>query len=210
MNPPPSLIFAHQPTPMTATAVTSVQAPEPVHQSQPSDNVTAILLGSTVIAAVLTTILGALRSNAATRRDQYAAATAHLAAWTEFPYRVRRRTSDSLATLDALASRGHDLQEASACHRGWVAAESRAVSHVYDDWLTEVQRRAHEPLTQAWASPKIRRPEEMNLLGFGPVGAAEALKAVEHAISYRFGWRRLLPNGIVTRLTMRSLPQRRT
>jgi hypothetical protein len=187
------------PQAVATTASTRAPSPAAAQQTDPAVTLTGFLLGSTVIAALMTAIITSIRSAAAARRERYSDATAHLAAWTEFPFRVRRRTSDAAATLTALADVGHQLQEASARHRGWVAGESRAISGLYDAWLTELQRRTSEPLRQAWESTKVSKPASMNLDGFGPGSAHDALCAIETALAYRFGWRRMLPNRLVAR-----------
>lgn len=61
-----------------------------------------------MVAGLIGTILGKTRANATARRDRYAQAVRTLIAWAEYPYRIRRRTSDEPATLTALADRGHE------------------------------------------------------------------------------------------------------
>jgi len=77
-------------------------------------------LGSSVVAGLITNVMGNLRASAATRRDGYVNAVRVLIARAEYPYRVRRRVSDDPDVLAALASRGHDLQEQVAACRTWV------------------------------------------------------------------------------------------
>src|SRR4051794_25186091 len=69
------------------------------------------LLGSSVVAGLITSVLGNLRAAATARREGYANAVRSLIARGEYPYRVRRRVSDDADVLAALVSRGHDLQE---------------------------------------------------------------------------------------------------
>src|SRR4051812_7632402 len=78
------------------------------------------LLGSTVLGTFITTVMVGLRASATTRREGYAAAVQTLVSWWEYPYRIRRRTSDTAEILSKLAEHGHDLQEGLASHRAWI------------------------------------------------------------------------------------------
>lgn len=152
------------------------------------------ILGSSLIGTLITTTLTGLRGNAAGRRDGYAAAVRALVAWWEYPYRIRRRTSDDAATLSALASLGHDLQEQLAHHRGWVAAESAVLSRVYDEALAKAVTPVATACREAWKQPPVSSASDMNLSGFGPGDVNGLVQAVQCAVIYRFGWRRLFPD----------------
>lgn len=182
----------------------SVGLPAPKPSAVPADpfsasTVLALILGSTVLGALLTALSKNLRDAAVVRRDRYAAAVGHLAAWTEYPYRIRRRTSDDPETLTRLADLGHQLQIDSACHRGWIAGESTAVGNLYDVWLEHVQAAVTGPASQAWQEGPVIHAAGMVLNGFGPPSAAPAVTAVEAAVAYRFGLRRLMWSSLVTR-----------
>ncbi|WP_344013609.1 hypothetical protein [Streptomyces thermospinosisporus] len=88
----------------------------------------ALVLGSSVVAGALGHILTGLRAGATVRRDRYAAAVKVLVARIEYPYRIRRRTSDDPEVLSTLAITGHDLQETLAESRAWIATESTVLS----------------------------------------------------------------------------------
>jgi hypothetical protein len=199
----PAYAVLEAPTTASQTqAVVGPPAPKP--PAAPADPFSAavlipLLLGSAVLGALLTAISKNLRDNAVIRRDKYAAAVGHLAAWTEYPYRIRRRTSDDPETLTRLADLGHQLQIDSACHRGWIAGESQAVGDLYDTWLKNLQVAAAGPASQAWQEGPVTHAAGMNLNGFGPRSAAPAVTAVEAALVYRFGLRRLLPRVLVAR-----------
>jgi len=168
--------------------------------------VLALVLGSSVVGALLTALSKNLRDAAVVRRDKYAAAVGHLAAWTEYPYRIRRRTSDDAEVLTRLADLGHQLQIDSACHGGWIAGESQPVGDLYGRWLDHVQAAVAEPASRAWTEGPVTRAAGMVLDGFGPSSAAPAIAALEAAIAYRFGLRRLLwPRFVARRLRGRSL-----
>ncbi len=168
--------------------------------------VLALVLGSSVVGALLTALSKNLRDAAVVRRDKYAAVIGHLAAWTEYPYRIRRRTSDEREVLTRLADLGHQLQIDSACHGGWIAGESQPVGDLYARWLEQVQAAVAEPASQAWTEGPVTSAAGMVLDGFGPSSAAPAVAAVEAAIAYRFGLRRLMwPRLLERRLRAHSL-----
>src|SRR3546814_20804165 len=79
------------------------------------------LLGSSLVAGLITTILSNLRASATSRRDGYANAVRSLIARAEYPYRVRRRISDDPEVLAGLVGRGHDLPEQLEIGRQWEA-----------------------------------------------------------------------------------------
>lgn len=64
--------------------------------------VIALLLGSSVVGNIVTAVMTSLRASAEARRQRYAAAVELLAARIEYPYRVRRRTSNDPETLTKL------------------------------------------------------------------------------------------------------------
>lgn len=109
----------------------------------------AALLGSSVLGGLITVLIGGLRASAEARREGYARAVRALIARVEFPYRIRRRTSDESAVLSALADRGHAVQEVLAACRTWVNAEHRELGNIYDSVLAALdddvapQRRTH-------------------------------------------------------------------
>ncbi len=196
--------------PLTGTAAASSQTqavvgpPAPKPPAAPTDPFSAaailtLVLGSTVLGALLTSLSKNLRDAAVVRRDKYATAVGHLAAWTEYPYRIRRRTSDSAETLSRLADLGHQLQIDSACHRGWIAGESPAVGDLYDAWLEHVQAAVTGPASQAWQGGPVTHAAGMVLDGFGPPSAAPGVAAVEAALGYRFGLRRFMWSSWVAR-----------
>lgn len=181
-----------------------VDSPAPKPPAVPADPfsasaVLALVLGSTVLGALLTALSNNLRDAAVARRDKYAAAVGHLAAWTEYPYRIRRRTSDDAETLTRLADLGHQLQIDSACHRGWIAGESTSIGKLYSTWLDQIEAAAAAPATQAWQKGPVIHATGMVLNGFGPPSAAPAVAAVNAAVAYRFGLRRLMWSSLIAR-----------
>ncbi|TDC46590.1 hypothetical protein E1212_26505 [Jiangella ureilytica] len=151
------------------------------------------LLGSSVIAGLITSVLGNLRAAAAARREGYANAVRSLIARGEYPYRVRRRVSDEPDVLAALVGRGHDLQEQLAACRTWVNSEHRALGELFDKALADIDANVKQATADAWNQAPMATASGMNLNGWGPGDQRPHLARLERAIAYRFGWRRLLP-----------------
>jgi hypothetical protein len=152
------------------------------------------LLGSSVVAGLITSVLGNLRAAANTRRDGYAAAVRALIARGEYPYRVRRRVSDDAEVLSALVERGHDLQEQLAACRTWVASEHRALGALFEKALTAIDSTVSPATGDAWSQPPITTAADMNLSGWGPGDQWTHVANLERAIAFRFGPRRLVPS----------------
>ena len=175
----------------TATTTPGGEAAEPA--TSPWVIVGLTLLGSSVIAGMITTVLGNLRAAATTRREGYARAVKTLIARSEYPYRVRRRTSDEPDVLAALVARGHDLQEQLAACRTWITSEHHALGALFEHALSRIDAEAGPFTSEAWKADAITTAAGMNLEGWGPGNQWPHLFALERAIAYRFGWRRLLP-----------------
>lgn len=170
------------------THLATAQAPE----QSALFSVGLAVLGSSVLAGVLGTLLGNARANAAVRRDRYAQVVRCLVAWAEYPYRIRRRTDDEPATLSALANHGHTLQEQLAESKAWVAAESQAVSKVFDSCLKELSARVSPACIAAWQAPPVTTAAAMVLGDVGPRDVDQIVARLEFAVIYRFGYRRLM------------------
>src|SRR4051812_39951649 len=93
--------------------------------------VAIIALAATLGAAALSFALARWGDASARRREGYASATRELVAWSEYPFRIRRRTSDDPAVLTALADRGHLHQEALRYRETWILSENRWVAGVF-------------------------------------------------------------------------------
>jgi len=162
------------------------------------------VLGSSLAAGLITTVLTGARASAATRREHYAAAVEAIVAWAEYPYRVRRRTDDDPATLSRLAELGHDIQERLAGNLAWVAAESSAVAGEFDAVIKAARSRIGESITQAWQANPVKSADGMNVSPFGPGDLNELFERLNTVVRWRFGWRRTAPNWIVRRRLMRN------
>ncbi|MFI7131286.1 hypothetical protein ACIBQ1_36765 [Nonomuraea sp. NPDC050153] len=177
---------------MGPTLLITHLAPSQASEQSTLLSVGLAILGSSVLAGVLGTLLGNARANAALRRDRYAQAVRCLVAWAEYPYRIRRRTDDEPGTLAALANHGHTLQEQLAESKAWVAAESQAVSKVFDSCLAELSARVSPACVSAWQAPPVTTAAGMVLGYTDPQGVDQIVARVEFAVIYRFGYRRLM------------------
>jgi hypothetical protein len=154
--------------------------------------VAIIGLAATLGAAAISFALGRWSDSSARRRDGYAQATKELVAWAEYPYRIRRRTTDDPATLTALADRGHTHQEALRYRETWIAAENRWVAKLFKVVREDLAAILAPACNDAWARPPVANATEMTLGDWGPAGVDEHITRFEKAVEYRFGWRRWL------------------
>lgn len=153
-------------------------------------SVVAVLLSSSVVAAAF----GAVRAGAAERRREYTAAARVLTAWAEYPWRIRRRTSDQPEVLAALADRGHDLQETLADREAWCAAEHEVMGQLMAHLRTALSVPVRPAIEKAWAETNlITEGADMNLSDkFIVDSRADELRACFSAcVHERFGARRL-------------------
>lgn len=170
--------------------------------------VAAVLLSSSVIAAAF----GALRADAARRREEYGAAAKVLTAWAEYPYRVRRRTSEDKDTLSALAARGHDLQELLADRAAWCAAEHPVMGRLFAHLQAELSRHVGPAVSTAWGEGPVVTAKDMVLNGSFVVNARtpELHACFVACVRERFGVRRLRPGlegRVQQALTRAGLPR---
>ncbi len=153
----------------------------------------AVLLSSSAVAAAF----GAVRAGAAERRREYTAAARALTAWAEYPWRIRRRTSNQPEVLAALADRGHDLQETLADREAWCAAEHDVMGQLMAHLRAQLSLSVRPAIEQAWAqSDLVTAGEQMNLGDkFTVDSRTDELRACFSAcVHERFGPRRLLPD----------------
>ena len=151
------------------------------------------LLSSSVLAGLITTVLGHLRSAATARREGYANAVQSLIARGEYPYRVRRQVSDDADVLSALVERGHDLQEQLAACRTWVASEHLVLGAIFEAALSDIDATVKQATGDACNQPPVSTAAGMNLGGWGPGDQWPHVARLERAIAFRFGWRRVVP-----------------
>lgn len=153
-----------------------------------------VLLAFIALASALGgVLLGHWAAERERRRDRYADAVRTLIAWNEFPYRIRRRTDDNPATLNALAELGHTLQEQIRYHQTWVAAESPSVGDLYSRAIANQATHWGAMCKAAWNTPPAGSAAAMNLgldLSDAP-NINDDITPLQTAISDRFGWRRV-------------------
>lgn len=149
-------------------------------------------IATAVIGAILGRAFDALSNAAERRRAGYSEAAAALVAWGEFPYRVRRRTSDDASSLKELATLGHNLQERLARSQMWVASDSAKMSAKYEATVQALKDAVQAPTREAWSSGPVVKAGDMNVEGFpGPDTSMHVTKFRE-GVKWRFGLRRLV------------------
>jgi hypothetical protein len=141
-------------------------------------------------AAALSFALSRWSERTSRRRAGYAAATGQLVAFIEYPYRIRRRTSDAPDDLARLANLGHDLQESLQYYEAWVTAEHGWAGGVFRNVRSALAAEVGPACNDAWKTAPVASAAEMTLGGWGPNGAAEHVHRFERAVACRFGWRR--------------------
>ena len=144
-----------------------------------------------IIGSIATMAYARLSEATNRRRERYAEAVQTLVAWTEFPYRVRRRVDNNPSTLTALTNRGHNLQERLAYHQAWIATEHPDLANTYATTRAIINRDVGPYIRQAWENAPITTPTEMNLKGWGPGQTSkQAITNLQNEIANRFGFRR--------------------
>ena len=95
--------------------------------------VITLILGSSVVTAIVSRFLDRGAASAQARREGYARAARPgcRPARHEYPYRIRRRTSDESGVVSELVNLGHDIQEDLAAAQAWVTAESSRMGELY-------------------------------------------------------------------------------
>jgi hypothetical protein len=137
------------------------------------------------------------------RRTSYAAAVETMVAWVEFPYRIRRRTSDTPEELARLADIGHDLQERLRCHAVWIGAECHALGEHYELALRSIGHAVAPACNTAWGTPFIASAADMVIGNWGPgAECGPIIDEFQRAVFWRFGLRR--PSAMFLRLMGRS------
>lgn len=127
-----------------------------------------------VLVPLLVALLAAWRAKREwfTRRDaerrdglaaEYARALADAIAWTELPYRVARRTSDSSETLAGIVAKFHDLQERLEHNLRWLQLDSEAVGAAYEELVRSVKRKTEDDIRSAWERDPITTGRGMNI-----------------------------------------------
>jgi hypothetical protein len=144
------------------------------------------------IGAAAATTFGRLSDSTNRRRETYAAAVQALYAWAEYPYRIRRRTSDTAEELSKLADRGHDLQEKIRWYETWISAECYWLGCMFSRVDLEIGQHIGPSASDAWRTPPITEANDMVLGGWGPADCSAEIKKFQGAVAWRFGIRRMI------------------
>lgn len=153
--------------------------------------IAALGLVATLAAAAISLIGSRLSEATARRREGYANAVRTLVRYAEFPYRIRRRTSDDPEELRRLVDLGHEIQEALCYEQMWVAADKRWVGEILREVRASVANAVSPAAAEAWGSSPVVQAAGMNLGGWGPEGARGSIERFQRAAGCRFGWRRI-------------------
>lgn len=151
--------------------------------------VAALGLVATLAATAISLIGSRLSEAAARRREAYSNAVRTLVRYSEFPYRIRRRTSDDHGELNRLVDLGHEIQEALCYDQTWVTADKRWVGDVHREVRASIAAAVGPTAANAWESSPVAEAAGMNLAGWGPEGTNKAIERFQTAASCRFGWR---------------------
>jgi hypothetical protein len=151
------------------------------------------VLGTSALAAIITAVVGNLRTAAGQRREGYAKASKVLLRRVEFAYRIRRRVSDEPEVLQALAALGSDIQEELAWCRAWIRTENRTVARVFEEVCQAIDAEVADWTSDAWQLPPITEAESMNLGQWGPRNHNKHIARLQEAASWRFGISRAVP-----------------
>lgn len=147
-----------------------------------------------LVAGSIGGLVGRLNVTAERRREHYAEAVAALVAWCEYPYVIRRRTSDDPATLERIANTGHELQERIARAQTWVGTEHPKMGEAYRRLVRSVKGQVGPIIEEAWRCEPVASAEDMVLNGWGREQCSDAMEQIEQfgtSASRRFGSRRL-------------------
>ena len=145
-----------------------------------------------VTGAVAAAFLGRWSDATSRRRATYASAVQNLYSWAEFPFRIRRRTSDSPDELSKLADLGHELQERLRWSEAWITTESRWLAIIFSRTLRQLSHAVGPAASEAWRSPPALCAADMVLDGWGPADYGDCIDRFQRATSWRFGIRRLI------------------
>lgn len=152
--------------------------------------VALIGVAGSIGVAALTAAVARFSDATERRRDGYAQAVRNLVRWCEYPYRIRRRTSDAPDVLAALAAEGHAIQEDLRCSETWVTADRGWASDLYREVRKAMAASVGKACTEAWAASPVTTASQMNLGEWGPTDAADQVMRFEKAVRLRFGlWR---------------------
>jgi hypothetical protein len=153
--------------------------------------VAMIGLAGTLMVAILSFAFGRFSDAATRRREGYAAAQKTLVAYTEYAWRIRRRTSDSPEELGRLADIGHNLQQELSYYESWTRSQNRWAGKVWREVREDLASAIAPACIDAWHQAPVTSAAGMCLDDWGPWGLKGPLDRFESAVGFCFGWRRV-------------------
>lgn len=138
-----------------------------------SNQVLGLLLGSAVVAAVVSAAVGLITQYwaarlqiAARRRELYAKALEACVAYRELPYAIRRRRHDQpeeerIRLSEILRA----VQQQLAFYTAWIESESPEVAASYRVLIQATRRLAGSQMHAAWEAAAPRSDAQMNVAG---------------------------------------------
>lgn len=146
------------------------------------------MFGVWTLAIAFGSVIGALTSGLVTylfqhrhesrklRREGYGEAIAALYAWHEYPFQIRRRTSNSPETLDRLVQLGNENQQRIARSLAWIALDNDISYHQYQKLVEQVKNIVAKYIKEAWRLPPILDSVDINLGSWGPKSIDDIVK----------------------------------
>lgn len=146
------------------------------------------MFGGWALAIAIGSVIGALTSGLVTylfqhrhksrklRREGYGEAIAALYAWYEYPFQIRRRTSNSPETLDRLVQLGNENQQRIARSLAWIALDNDTSYLQYQKLVEQVKNIVAKYIKGAWKLPPILNSVDINLGSWGPESIDDLVK----------------------------------
>lgn len=162
----------------------------------------AAVFSGAVVAALITACIAVLLARRKSReeerarlRDAFADALRTQAAYKEFPYAIRRRSSERpVDERTRLAEALREIQSQLNVHLAWTALESKDVGHAYENLVRHTRDIAGQAMKAAWESNAVHSDAEMiiprSVVNLGPLKPFEDayMQAVAHHLNVLAPW----------------------
>lgn len=138
-----------------------------------SDELSTIVWTSASVAAAvsvagsfITLLVAGRRDRHNRQRQTFARALAAAIDYREFPYVVRRRRADELATERARISEElRQLQSRLNYFTAWIDVESPSVAPVYRRLVSDTRRVVGPMIRASWSEPPLTGDDQVNIVG---------------------------------------------
>lgn len=165
---------------------------------------TAVFSGA-VLAALITALINIVLARRKSREEErarlrqaFAEALRAQAAYKEFPYAIRRRSSERPAEERArLTDALREIQAQMSVYLAWTAAESQDVGHAYSELVKQTRQVAGTAMKAAWEADPISSDAEMiiprTVVDLSPLKQAEDAymqAVIRHLIALAPWWAR--------------------